>query len=90
LIQELFYFQRFGDFVGSPGRGFDFVIFENRVANGNALIADVGSGIVARGGDQLSDYVLAFVTKRTPQSIIGSGTLHAVFSSFTAGATPSE
>jgi hypothetical protein len=41
------------------------VVFENRVANGNALVADVSTWIVARGGDQLSDGVLTLMAKRT-------------------------
>jgi hypothetical protein len=84
LIQKLLYFQRLGDLVGGTGRGLDLVIFENGIAHGNALVADVGAGIVAGRGDELSDYVLTLMTKRTSQSIIGSGTLHAVFSSSAA------
>ena len=53
---------------------------KNRVADGDALVADVSPGIVAGGRDQLSDYVLALMAKGTTQSIIGSGTLQAIFS----------
>ena len=84
LIQKLLYFQGFRDLVGSSGRSLDLVVFENRVADRNAFVADVGTRIVAGGGDELSDYVLTLMTKRTSQSIIGSGTLHAVFSSSAA------
>jgi hypothetical protein len=84
LVQELLYFERFGDLVGSPGRGLDLVIFENGIADRNAFVADVGTWVIAGRRDELADYVLTLMTKRTPQSIIGSGTLHAVFSSSAA------
>ena len=67
----------------------DLVVFQNRVADRDALVANVGTGIIAGGGDQLSDYVLTLVAERTPQSIIGSGTLHADFSSSAVGTAPS-
>ena len=72
---------RLGDLVGSSGGRLDLVVLQNRVADRDALVADVRAGVVARRGNQLADYVLALMAKRTPQSIIGSGTLHAVFSS---------
>src|SRR5262249_5262930 len=80
LVQELLDFERLRNFVGGAGRGLDLVVLKNRVANGNALIADIRTGVIAGGRDELSDYVLALMTKRTSQSIIGSGTLPAVFS----------
>ncbi len=80
LIQKLLYFQRLGDLVGSSGGRLDLVVLQNRVADRDALVADVRARIVAGGRDQLSDYVLALMAKRTPQSIIGSGSLQAVFS----------
>jgi len=63
LIQKLFYFQRFRDLIGSAGRSLDLVVFENGIAHGNAFVADVGSGVIAGGGDELSDYVLTLMTK---------------------------
>jgi hypothetical protein len=66
LIQKLFDFQRLRDFIGSSGGRLDFVVFQNRVADCYAFIADVGTRVVAGGGDELSDYVLALMTKRTP------------------------
>ena len=80
LVQELLYFKRLGDLIGSAGRGLDLIVFENGIADGNAFVADVGSGVIAGRRDELADYVLTLMTKRTPQSIIGSGTLQAVFS----------
>ena len=54
------------------------VVFQNGVAYGDALIADVGSRIVAeRGRDQLSDDILALMTKRATQRFVRRGTLHA-------------
>jgi len=90
LVQEFLHFQGLGDFVGSSGRSLDLIVFENGITDSNALVADIGPRIIAWGGDELSDYVLTFMTERTSESIIGSGTLHAVISSSTAGATPSE
>jgi hypothetical protein len=66
LIQELLYFQRFRNFVGSSRRGLGFVVFENRIANCDAFIADVSPRVVAGGGDELSDYFLTLMAKGTP------------------------
>jgi len=77
LVKKLFYFERLGNLVRSAGRSFYLVVFENRIANGNALVANIRTRVITRGRDELSDYVLTFMTKRTSQSIIGSGTLHA-------------
>ncbi len=85
LIQKFFYFQWFGDFIRSSRGGVYFVVLEDRVADGDTLVTNVGAGVVARRGDELSDYVLALMAKRTSQGIIGSGTLQAIFSSATAG-----
>jgi hypothetical protein len=65
LVKELLDFQWFGNLVGAaPGR-LGLVILQNRVANSDALVADVGAGIVAGGGNEFTDYVLALMTKRT-------------------------
>jgi hypothetical protein len=85
LIQKLFYFQWLRYLIREPGGSLDLVVFQNRVANRNALIADISAGIIARGRDEFPDYVLALMAKRTPQSIIGPGTLHADFSSSADG-----
>ena len=78
LIQKLLYFQRLGDLVRRPGRLIVPIVFQNRVADRDALVADVGARIIAGGGDELADYVLALMAKRTTQSIIGSGTLQRI------------
>src|SRR5678815_4276451 len=54
------------------------VVLENRVADGNALIADVGARVIRGGGDQFTNDILTFMTKRTAKGIIGAGTLHKV------------
>jgi hypothetical protein len=66
LIQKLFYFQRFRDLIRGARRRLDFVVLQDRVAYSNAFIADVSTRVVAGGGNQLSNYILAFVAKRTP------------------------
>jgi hypothetical protein len=66
LIQKLFDFKRFRDLVGGARGRLDLVVFQNRVTYGDALVADVSPGIVAGGRDELSDYVLTLMTKRTP------------------------
>ena len=65
LVQEFLHFQRLRDSVEAPGRRLDLIVFQNRVANRDALVADVGSGVIARGRDELPDYVLALMAKRT-------------------------
>jgi len=66
LIQKLLHFQGFGDLVGGSRGGFDFVVFENGVADSNALVANISARIVAGRGDEFPDYVLTLMTKRTP------------------------
>jgi hypothetical protein len=66
LIQEFFYFQGFGDLVGCSGRSLDLVVLEDRVADSNALIANVRTGIVAGRRNELSNYILTLVAERTP------------------------
>jgi hypothetical protein len=52
------------------------IIFDDRIANGYALVADVSAGIIAGGRDKLADNVLAFVAEGTAKGVIGSGALH--------------
>jgi hypothetical protein len=80
LIEELLDLKRFGDLVGRPGRRLDLVVFQNGIADGNALIANIRPRVIAGRGDELANYVLALMAKRTAQSIVGSGTLQAVIS----------
>jgi hypothetical protein len=53
------------------------IILNDRIAYRDTFIADVCPGIVAGGGDELSDYILAFVTERTAEGIVRSGALQA-------------
>ena len=46
------------------GRGLSAIVFEDRVADGYALIADIGARVVRRGGDKLGNRILRFVAKR--------------------------
>jgi hypothetical protein len=41
------------------------IVLENRVTDGNALIADVGTWVIRGGGDQFTNNILAFMAKRT-------------------------
>src|SRR5579863_1056714 len=52
------------------------VILENRIADGNTFVANIGPRVIRRGGDQLSDHILALMAERTTQRIIGSSALH--------------
>src|SRR5690242_15931038 len=52
------------------------IILQNGVADRDALITDVGPGVIARRGDQLTHDVLAFMAKRTAQRLVGSSSLH--------------
>jgi hypothetical protein len=80
LIEKFLDLKRLGDLVGRPGRWLDLVVFQDGIADGDALIADIRPRIVAGRGDELTNYVLALMAKRTAQSIVGSGTLQAVIS----------
>jgi hypothetical protein len=80
LIEEFLDLKRLGDLVGRPGRRLDLVVFEDGIADRDALIADIRPRVVAGRGDELTNYVLALMAKRTAQSIVGSGTLQAVIS----------
>jgi hypothetical protein len=80
LVKEFFDLERLRDLVRCPSRRLNLVVLKDRVAYSDALVADVSSRVIAGGRDQLSNYILAFMAKRTAQSIVGSGTLQAVFS----------
>jgi hypothetical protein len=53
------------------------VVFKNGVANSDALVTNVGARIIRGGGDQLTNYVLTLVTKRTTQRFVRAGSFHA-------------
>ena len=74
LVQESFDFMQLGKLVRSSGRRCcRAVIFENGVADRDALVANVGPGIVARGRDQLGNGVLRLVAERAAQNFFSSG-----------------
>jgi hypothetical protein len=66
LIQKVFNFKRFRNFMGSSGRRFRLIVFQDRVADGDTFIANICPCVIAGGRNQLTDYVLALMTKRTP------------------------
>jgi hypothetical protein len=41
------------------------VVLKDRIADGNALIADVGAWVIRGGGDQFTNNILTFMTERT-------------------------
>jgi len=54
------------------------VVFKDGIADGNALIADVGAWVIRGGRDQFTNNILAFMAKRTTEGIVGAGTLHGI------------
>jgi hypothetical protein len=73
LVEEHFDFLRLGQVVGSgSGVGLGTVVFQNRVADGHALVTDVGPRVVAGRGDQFGDGILGFVAERAAQNFIRS------------------
>ena len=77
LVQILLHFQRLGELMGRPVRLIVPVVLENRIADGDAFVANVRARIIARGGNQLADNVLAFMTEGTTEGIVRTSTLHA-------------
>jgi hypothetical protein len=76
LVQVLLQFQRLRQFVRGGVRGIVAIVFQDGVADCNALVTDVRSRIIAGGRNQLPDDVLALVTKGTAQRFVGTHTLH--------------
>jgi hypothetical protein len=73
LIEEDLDFLRLGKLVGNRRLGSGgAIVFEDRIADRNALVTDVSAGIVTRRGDQLGDCVLRLVAKRTAQDLVGT------------------
>ena len=74
LVEEGLHLGRLGKLVGRGcGLRFRAVVFQNGVADGNALIADVGARIIGGRRNQLGDGVLRLVAKRTAQYFVGTG-----------------
>jgi hypothetical protein len=76
LVEVLLQFQRLRQLVRSAIGLIVTVILENRIAYGDAFVADIGSRVIAGGGNELSDYILAFMAKGATKGIIRSGSLH--------------
>src|SRR5262249_28666366 len=78
FVEERLDFLRLGQVIGSgSGMGFTAVVFQNGIADGNALIANVGPGIIARGRNKLGHGVLRLVAKRTTKCLFWRPRLHA-------------
>ena len=75
LIQVFLQLQRLGKLVRRSVLLLVPVVLENRVAYGDALVANVGARVIGGGGDQLTDNVLALMAEGTTQRIVGAGTL---------------
>src|SRR5262249_19126155 len=74
LVEEGLNFVWFGKLVwGGSCRSSCAVVFENRVADRHALVADVCPRIIARGRDQLGNGVLRLVAERAAQNFFTSG-----------------
>jgi hypothetical protein len=52
------------------------VVFEDRIADGNAFVTNVGARVVRRGGNELPDYILALVAERAAQRVVRASALH--------------
>jgi hypothetical protein len=46
------------------------VVFNYRIADGDTFIANIGSWVVTGGGNELTDYILAFVAERTAERVV--------------------
>src|SRR5438270_4218155 len=73
LIEKGLNFLWFWKLVGcGGGRSSRAVIFQNRITDRYALIANVGSRIIAGGRNQLGHCVLRFMAERTAQHLLGA------------------
>ena len=73
FVEESLYFLRLGQ-MGGGGSGLYVaaVVFEDRVADGDAFVADVGARIIAWRRDQLGDCVLRFMAERAAKCVVGT------------------
>jgi hypothetical protein len=70
LVKVFLKFQRLGKFVRGAVGMLLAVILKNGIAYGDAFVADVSSRIIAGGGNELPNYVLTLMTKRTTKRIV--------------------
>jgi len=67
LIQVLFQFQRLRELMRRGPAGLVAIVFQNRIAYGDAFVTNVSARVIGGGGDQFADNVLALMTKRTTE-----------------------
>src|SRR6185437_303506 len=73
LIQEGLHLLRRRQLRRSNPRGyFGPIVFQNRVADSHTLVADVSTGIIRWGRDELGDRVLRFMAKRATKRFVGT------------------
>jgi len=77
LVQVLFEFERAGQFARGAVALLVPIILNDGIANRYTFVTDIGAGVITRGGNEFTDYVLAFVAEGTAEGIIGSGALQA-------------
>ncbi len=84
FIEKGFHFLRLGQLTGSGRRlSFAAVVLENRIANGDTFVADVGPGIIAGRRNQFGDSILGLVAKRAAQNFIRTRPSHVTPSTLT-------
>src|SRR5262249_43458756 len=76
LIQVFLDFQRLRKLVGTAVGVFVTVVLKDRVANGNALVADIGAWVIARRRDQFPYDILTLMAERTPKRVVRSRAFH--------------
>jgi hypothetical protein len=76
LVKIFFQLQWLRELVRSTVGVLLTIILENGVAYRDALVANVCPGVIAGGGDELANYVLTLMTKRTTKRIVRSSTFH--------------
>src|SRR3954462_10482142 len=71
FVEEDFYFGRLRQMVRrSRGMRFCAIVFQDGVADGDALVANVSPRIIARRGDEFGNSVLRFMAERTTKCFV--------------------
>jgi hypothetical protein len=65
LVEEILNLKRPRNLVGAGSGRFRLIVIENRIANGNAFITDIGPRVLARRRYQFANNILALVTEGT-------------------------
>src|SRR5450759_4035508 len=76
LIQVLLQFQGLRQSVRGGLRLLAAVILQDGVAEGNALVANVGAWVIAGRRDELANNLLALVAEGTTQRLVGTRSFH--------------